>query len=47
MSLHRPTSMPSEDVDVREEDQLQLNEFGTINSRLFEIRDDMKELKVL
>lgn len=47
MSVQRPSSMPSDDVDVREEDQLKLNEFGRINSRLFEIRDDMKDLKVL
>jgi prefoldin subunit 4 len=35
----------SEEVEVRQVDQDQINEFGRLNNRLLELRADMKQLK--
>lgn len=34
------------DVEVRKEDQDMINEFGTLNSRVHEVDEDLKTLKV-
>lgn len=40
-------SRPEEpEVEVRFEDQQHINEFGRLNTRLHEIREDQKQLKV-
>ena len=34
------------DAEVRREDQDQINEFGRLNARLHEVRDEVEQLKV-
>lgn len=34
------------DAEVRREDQDRINEFGRLNARLHEVRDEVKKLKV-
>ncbi len=35
----------TKEVEVREQDQAQINEFGKLNNRLLELRADVKQLK--
>jgi prefoldin subunit 4 len=37
--------LDAEEIEVRQEDQLKINEFGTLNNRLLELRADVKQLK--
>ena len=34
------------DAEVRREDQDQINEFGMLNARLYEVRNEVSNLKV-
>ena len=34
------------DAEVRREDQDRINEFGELNARLYEVRSEVKKLKV-
>lgn len=34
------------DAEVRREDQDKINEFGRLNARLYEVRDEISSLKV-
>lgn len=38
-------SASGDDIEVRREDQMKINEFGTLHNRLLEIRADLKQIK--
>ena len=40
------SSTATDDAEVRKEDQEKINEFGSLNNRLLEIRADVKQLKL-
>lgn len=46
MAMLAPRGGDEPDVEVRFEDQQHINEFGRLNTRLHEIREDKKTLKV-
>lgn len=40
------TKEEENDAEVRREDQDKINEFGRLNARLYEVRDEISSLKV-